>query len=945
MTTLVFSACSVDLERGEVLRGDQRITMTNKELALLRHLAQRPGTFHSRDELLSEIWGYKSNTRTHTLATNIYTLRQKIEADPKSPRYLESVRRRGYRLRLEAPPKPSTDPSTPPPARAHNLPASRDRFVGRTQDLDAITHLLRNGRLVTITGPGGVGKTRAALELGAASVSQWPGGVWFVDLSSANSAADILAAVADALGIELQKKPDAQVAAALAQCGEALLILDNLEQIISASQALVRSWRDAAPKLKILSTSREPLWLRGEATYPLEPLERQEAAALFAARAQGVRPGFSLETSAASVGRLVEALDGLPLAIELAAARLRALTLERLLTRLPERFRLLRSRSPDLPERQRTLWAALAWSWELLSPVERSVLAQASIFAGSFAPDAAEAVLIAEGDELAEDVLADLVDKSLLISREHDATGAPTLRMLESVRAFAATYLDAAALEALQTRHAAFYARFSDTASWAERLAARDNLRAAAQRDTVPAPLRARCAIGVAVVAERQGPYAEGIALIRSVPRDGLSDVLRAQLSCLCASLLRRLGVFDEAEASLREADDALRDHAPPTPLHAQLLWHFAKMRRISSNNDAAIELLNESLDLARRHGWTLEVCLALKELGTLALDQGRADESLRLLLESVAQAQTLGDPYLEANQRMSLGSTLWYLGRAEEAQANYTAAHQTAVRIGAHSLAAVSDGNLGLHLARTGKVKQAQAHYRRAMAEMERLGNRNGAGLWAANLGVLCYHQGDIIEALEYYSRTVVIARQQGDLLNEGLSLCNKGVAFDALGQYDAARQHYAEALACVRRAGDPRMEALIHANRALLAVRTGALAQARDTIASAIALVNIRQQPLVFGLISACAAFVYARAGALDDARRAIADALPRLTADPVEHGKALCYAAEIAARSGDKEEAMRHYATARALAADHAPSPLTELGRALAEVTAQLDAMASD
>jgi len=258
------------------------------------------------------------------------------------------------------------------PAAAHNLPAQRDAFVGRHQALEDLRRLVDGqARLVTLTGAGGVGKTRLALEVGVAVAGQWPGGVWLCELSEARTAAALSAVMAGALGVA----PSADLGAALAARGRSLFILDNVEQVADYAAATLERWLDAAPEACFLVTSRQPLGLPTERLLSLASMDAADATALFVERLRAARPDFAVtDRDQASIVALTAELDGLPLAIELAVARGRRLSISRLLTRLSRRFELLRVDAPDRPERQRSLHASLQWSWGLLSEAERALL-------------------------------------------------------------------------------------------------------------------------------------------------------------------------------------------------------------------------------------------------------------------------------------------------------------------------------------------------------------------------------------------------------------------------------------------------------------------------------------------------------------------------------------------------------------------------------------------
>lgn len=414
-------------------------------------------------------------------------------------------------------PAPRT-PSAPP---AQRLPIPLTPLLGRTAEVAAITDSLCQAkvRLLTLTGPGGVGKTRLALHVASLARPAFAGEVAFVQLASVADPAHVLPAIAQALQIDTRAAtalPDV-LSAALAD-RHVLLILDNCEHVLSASNA-IGELLAAAPSLTVLATSRSPLHLYGEQEYPVPPLawpeepdahalaelDRYPALQLFAARARAVRPDFALTpTNVGTVTHICEQLDGLPLAIELAAARLTYLSLETLQQRLTDRLNLLAGGAHNVPARQQTLRNTLAWSYDLLTPDERQCCTRLGVFVGTFTvPEAAE--ICQSADEM-QPMLERLMDKSL-VQLDRSYTGnEPRYGLLATIRTYALERLAAnGESDAMHARHAAFYVNLAET--WEPTLTgarqqegmqvledAYSNIRAALQ---LPAPiLRNPCRFG-----------------------------------------------------------------------------------------------------------------------------------------------------------------------------------------------------------------------------------------------------------------------------------------------------------------------------------------------------------------------------------------------------------------------------------------------------------------
>jgi predicted ATPase/DNA-binding SARP family transcriptional activator len=330
-------------------------------------------------------------------------------------------------------------PAEPPPAAAltqTNLPVPLTPLIGREQELEEAGRLLRAQRLITLTGPGGSGKTRLALQLAVDAIDDFPDGVVWVPLQALRDPELVLPTIALALG----------TAETLTEAGadrRLLLVLDNFEQLLSSASRLV-PLSAQLPHLKLLVTSREPLHLGGEYEYPVAPLREREAVALFIERAKATKPDF---TDDGAVVEICRRLDGLPLALELAAARIKALSAAELLKRLDKRLPMLTGGSRDAPERQRTLRATIAWSYELLAPDEQRAFARLAVFAGGCTLEAAEGAC---GTDL--DTVAALIDKSLL-RREGDR-----YFMLETIREYAVERLEESGeLNELRQRHADYY--------------------------------------------------------------------------------------------------------------------------------------------------------------------------------------------------------------------------------------------------------------------------------------------------------------------------------------------------------------------------------------------------------------------------------------------------------------------------------------------------------
>ena len=379
-----------------------------------------------------------------------------------------------------------------------NLPAEPNSFVGRERDLEELALLLNAVRALTLCGPGGIGKTRLALRLAQEMVPGFPDGIWLVELADTADPGLLPGRIAAAIGI--REEADSPLAETLIEAlrpRQLLLVLDTCEHIVDECAALVQQLLAGCPQLRLIATSREPLRVRGETVWRVPPLAvpaapaglsvsqlaEHEAIRLFAERAAAVSPGFALSAdNAAAVARLCQMLDGMPLAIELAAARVRALSIEQIAVRLADRFQLLATGDRTAPPRQQTLRAAVDWSYELLTEPEQILLRRLSVFAGwnlEMAEEVCADDAIPAGQIL--DLLVALIDKSL-VTLDTELDGHARYRLLDTIKEYAADRLAASGERpAIRQRHSAYLLRLlEDTVArafvrgdppWPERVA------------------------------------------------------------------------------------------------------------------------------------------------------------------------------------------------------------------------------------------------------------------------------------------------------------------------------------------------------------------------------------------------------------------------------------------------------------------------------------------
>ncbi|MCJ1676403.1 winged helix-turn-helix domain-containing protein [Streptomyces sp. APSN-46.1] len=669
-----------------------------------------------------------------------------------------------------------------------NLPAPLTSLIGRGDALDALANLLTGARLVTLTGPGGVGKTRLAIEAAGRLAGAAPDGVpddvpneapdevRLVELAGLRGdAADLAQAVSAVLGI----RDPARLAPALRD-RRTLLILDNCEHVVDAVAELTAGLLAAAPALRVLATSQEPLALSGEVVVPVGPLAPDAAAELFTARAKEASPGFTVtESSAALVAELCARLDGIPLALELAATRVRALGLEELSARLGDRFRLLGAGRRGVPARQQTLRAVIDWSWELLSAPERTVLARLSVHPDGCALDAAEEVCA--GDGIARQDVLDLVTR--LVDRSLIVPGNGRFRLLESVSAYAQERLaESGEGPAVRARHLGHYLALAEAAdrhlrgpdqrTWLARLDAEAaNLRTA-RATAAGTPDAARLATALTwwwLVRGRLTEAHRALSEIRELPllersfallttaaqsagaKTRVEDGTQGLFVWLSAYALAQAGdpeaseqANERAHALFTAADDRW-GVAATLALRATLAHHRGDLTTIRQDGERGAALFRE---LGDRWG-ELQTVPALASLAEIKGDYPRAT---RLHTEGLRIAEDLG---LEAEVAARL-SSLGRLALLAHDWDRARALHERALRLSTaqgykygeiHALMGLALGSR-----RSGDLDAAEAHLLRIRdADVS---SAIGEHLLAAELGFTAELRGDAPGAREHHLR-----------------------------------------------------------------------------------------------------------------------------------------------------------------------------------------------
>jgi predicted ATPase/DNA-binding SARP family transcriptional activator len=622
---------------------------------------------------------------------------------------------------------------TPPPRPQHHLPAQRTSFVGRRRELAELQGLLQTRRLVCVTGPPGSGKSRLAVEVAASLLEAFPHGAWFVSLAEVADPELVRSAVATALGVpELPEQPAAQALTDHLRSKRLLLVLDNFEHVLSAA-LVIAELLDAASGLRVLATSRTPLRLSGEQEYPLAPLPLpqpdapadvlgNDALALFADRASAVDPHFVLGAdNAPLIAEVVARLDGLPLAIELAAAGLRLFPLEELARRLSPAIPLLTGGPVDHAARQRTLRDAIAWSDQLLGPADRALLRRLGVFQGGFTLEAAEAV--AQSPPVTDLMagLTTLVEGSLL-GRPVEP-GQARFSMLETIREYALEQLRAAGEdEEIGGRHARFYAALveqaepkltgADQARWLDRLEAEHaNLQAtlgwASQTGDTDLAL---------LLAARQwrfwqlrGHFAQGRRWLEDVlAAEGPASMARAKALIGLAGLCYWQGDWDAAEAAYghaRELAKGLEDWWLELEALFGLAFTLACHR---GELQAAAPIEQQFQALIAEHPEPLAIGLGLATSQMMRLFAGDLDGSRSYGEQCLAGTRTLGERWYESQILRTLALTSMLQGRHQQAEEELRACLEVALELGDLAGVAIDLDRLGQAAVALGRPERA---------------------------------------------------------------------------------------------------------------------------------------------------------------------------------------------------------------------------------------------
>lgn len=742
-----FGKFTLDVARGTVLKGGEEVKLRPKVYEALKYLVENPGRLIGKQELIQAVWPDTFVTDDSLVQCTV-ELRRALE--DRKQELLKTVPRRGYlfaaqvtqsvpaasasdRAAIESSGESSFSKLANNPV---DLPTPRTSLIGREREVREAADLLLKGdvRLLSLTGAGGAGKTRLAIAVASAIAAKFPGGVQFVSLASLSRPELVVTAIAKVL--DLQQAPNRTmvelIRERLQDSDPFLLVLDNFEQVLAAA-TLVAEMLAACPGVKVMVTSRACLHIYGEQEFPVAPLEESSAVQLFVQRATAVRPNFAVTPeNAPAIRDICLRLDGLPLAIELAAARTKLLSPSAILGRLQSRLQLLTGGALDLPERQQTLRNTIDWSHELLNEGEQALFRRFAVFIGGGTLEAAEAVCNT-GRDLGIDLfdgLSSLVDKNL-IQRADRPEAESRFTMLETIREYALEQLAASGEE--------------------------------------PPTRRAHAAYCL-VLAEEGNPE--------------LSPAERS-------AWLRRCDLeIDNYRAAL---DWLLQTHSVEWTLRLSMaLFRFWDMREHLSEGRTRLESILELTNTHHQHE-RAKICIFL---GALSTAQGDFSAAEGFLQQSLSLYETQGDRRGIAASLNALGVNARDRGDNERARNHFEKSLVYWRTLSDSVSTARSLHNLANVLKVQGDYARAQLLLEEAIINFAELGDRSGAAWSINQKGDIAREQGDLVAARESYERALKAFRETGDRWGSARSLADLGAIYCEQGNFEPAETAYREAL-----------------------------------------------------------------------------------------------------------------------------------------------------
>jgi predicted ATPase len=832
---------------------------------LLHELLSGSHPFPAHDimGLIAAIQGLEPAQLPETAPERLRAIVARLLAKAPEDRYASGSEVRELLRNCLQPGAPSVAARLPSPGRpASNLPVQPTSFVGREAQIAELEAQIDRTQLLTLTGSGGCGKTRLSLRLAERAQTRFPDGVWFAELARLSDPSLAAPTVAKALGVK--ETPGVPVSQSLLDAlrpKALLLILDNCEHLLAACAELADTITRCCPRVKILATSREALGISGETVYRVpslstpdavqaatsEGLAQYEAVQLFADRAAAAQPGFALaDQNALAIARLCVRLDGIPLAIELAAARVRAMAVEQIEARLIDRFRLLTGGSRTALPRQQTLRATVDWSYDLLDAPEKALLLRLSVFAGGWSLEAAETICAGGGIEQWQvlDLLTALVDKSLAVYEPQRGGG--RYRLLDTVRHYASDRAVELGEEgAYYAYHRNYFLRIAEEANekrkgpdqgiWLDRFELdHDNMRRAlahclANSDGCEQGLR----LGAALhwFWHMRGYLTEGrerLADALARPDASLHPWARASALHGAGVLAWRQGDYAAARSHGEESLAIMRALGDRQGT-ASALGNLGLVAYRLGDYPSARTQLDESLALMRELGDRQGIASSLCSLGLIAYRQGDCATARALQQESLQIMRAL-------QAREGIAMVLTNLGNLAHNEGDFAAAralHQESLEIlremGAREGVAMALTNLGVVACDHGDIASAHDLHQESLDIRRELGDRQGVAVSLGNLSIVVCNERDYASARAMGEESLEIRRELGDRKGIADSLTNLAAVAYCEGDFDAAHALYEESLAIFRDLGDQHYVAYALGKLGSVAYSAGKLASAR--------------------------------------------------------------------------------------------------------------------
>ena len=888
-------ALTLSASRGEIWRGEELVASLGRSRLLFRLLdfVAVHGPDADRESLYTTVWDqlYLGTTSDNALHVAVNRLRQRLKSSKIKivPTLLGAFAIEGEPAVLRR--HPSRQPAPQTITAPTNLTSSPEPIIGRQADLSRIhTHFEEGGRVLTVVGTGGVGKTRLVRNAGlmaAQTAGAPPGGIWFVDLSEQRTSASMVEAITEVLEVSLKDCTTAQAAvtklqSAIGQRGNAWLILDNFEQLVDVASDTVGALVAAAPEARFLITSRERLGLPEETILKLGTLTVEESAQLFLDRAQAIRPDLNrspeVQEAAEAIGR---ALEGIPLAIELAAARARVLAPAQILERLSQALRLLSAPNRQGPARHSTLRATLDWSWDLLEPWEQAALAQLSVFQGGFTMDAAEAV-VANHDRddgpWVMDVLEALIDQSLLHPME--GPGDARLTMYRSVQEFAREKLRLTGdpAEAL-ARHLTWIIEEGE-----RRL----------EEEYTPAGPQARQALR----SERDNLFSAHEAAQKP------EEIIRTAL--VLTQLLWLTGPLSTMSRVLDAAD---RVSGSTPALAARLAAHRGWLLHQTGSTEAGETLLLQTLETVRAAGTIPVQADVLRKLGDINFDQGNYAEAQDQFEAAAQRAAQAGERAREGQHRTTLGGLHRVLNRTHEAREALEAGLAIHREVGDHHYEAIALGGLASLANLLGASDEAMERSGEALKIFQATGDLGGESHLLENLGNLHIAAGRADEAMSCFERAMDIAQARGMILHQAAIATNLAMAHLDVGELAAAEDLLRRAIVAHRSHGRRLYEGAAMIRLAMVLLDRGRPPEAAPLLDGAVEILEQIGAPRFAAYARAWRGLTQALAGDMAGATATLSDAHDVLASVNDSLGQSLCEVLRGQAHPDEASDRISH------------------------------------